>query len=331
MKSVMFGAAVLVFAMTAAQADPMKIRTGWVSATSDTPLLIGKPGIPKHEGVSYTLEPIHFQGSPQQLMAFAANELDFVGFGYSALPTAILNAGMGDLRIIADVFQDGAPGSYSNQFLVLKDGPVHSIADLKGKVAATNGAGSAIDMAMRVGLKKEGLEDKRDYSVIEVAFPNMPSVLKEHKADIIASTRLQTADPAIQAYARPLFTQRDAIGRSQMSQVIAHEAFLEKNRAVVIDYLEDMLRVLAWYSDPAHHDEVVKTYAEWTKVPAASYDSWLFVKGEDFYRDPNGVPAVEALQANIETQRSLGLIKAPFEVQRYIDLSYIKEAGKRLN
>jgi len=155
MKLVGFCALALVIGMSAAMADPMKIRTGWVSATSDTPLLLGKSaGITKHEGISYTLEAVHFQGSPQQLMAFAASELDFVGFGYSALPTAILNAGMGDLRIIGDVFQDGAPGSYSNEFLVLKDGPIHSVADLKGKVAATNGAGSAIDMALRVMLKK---------------------------------------------------------------------------------------------------------------------------------------------------------------------------------
>jgi sulfonate transport system substrate-binding protein len=323
-------AASLVAVAGAASADPAKLRIGWVSATSDAPALIGKTGIAVHDGKSYTLDPIHFPGSPQQLTALATGDLDMVSFGFSVLPTAIINAKMDDLRVIADVFQDGVPGTYSNQFLVLNDSPIKTIADLKGKVAATNGAGSAVDMTLRAMLRKNGLEDKRDYSTIEVAFPNMPAVLKDHKADIVASTRAQTADPAIRAIARPLFTQRDALGRSQMAMVTARQGFLDKNRAVVIDYLEDSLRILHWYSDPANHAEVVKIFAQYTKLPESTYDSWLFVKSEDFYHEPDGIPALDALKGNVATQRDLGFVKSDFDIDKYVDLSYIKEASARL-
>jgi sulfonate transport system substrate-binding protein len=314
----------------AAQADPLKLRVGWVSATSDAPLLMfGKPGIAAHEGVSYVLEPIHFQGSPPMITALATNEIDLVGFGFSSLPIAVLNAGMGDLRIIADLFQDGVAGNYSNEFLVLKDGPVGTVEDMKGKLAVTNSAGSAIDMSLRAMFRKHNLEDKRDFTIIEAAFPNMPSMLKDHKVDLISGTRVFTADPAIRAYARTLFTQRDAIGPSEMALLVARAGFLEKNRAAVVDYLEDGLRALHWYSDPANHDEAVKLFADFTKLPASAFASWLFVQGEDFYRDPNGLPDLDALQSNVAMERDLGFVKGELDVRKLADLSYIEEAARR--
>jgi NitT/TauT family transport system substrate-binding protein len=316
---------------TIASAEPVKLRFGWVSATADAPfLMFAKEGIAKHEGVSYTLEPIHFQGSPPMITALATNDVDLGGLGFSALPIAVLNAGLSDLRIIADQFQDGVPGNYSNEFLVLKDGPIKTIDDMKGKVAATNSAGSAIDMALRAMLRQHKLEDKRDYTMIEAAFPNLPSLLKEHKADLVASTRVFTADPATHDFARVLFTQRDALGRSEMAMLVARASFLEKNRAAIVDYLEDTLRLLRWYGDPAHRGDAVKAIAEFTKQPASAFSSWMFVPGQDFYHDPNGLPDLDALQANIAMQRDLGFIKNTLDVKPLTELGYVKEAARRI-
>ena len=66
-----------------------------------------------------------------------------------SLPLAVENAKMDDLRVISDVFQDGVPDYYTNEFMVLKDGPIKTLSDLKGTVVATNLAGSAVDIAMR--------------------------------------------------------------------------------------------------------------------------------------------------------------------------------------
>ena len=223
----------------AASADPVHVRIGWVSGSSDVPLVaIGPKDILKHEGKSYVLDITHFQGSPPQITALAADEIDFVGFGFSVLPTAVFNARMTDLRVVADMFQDGAPGGYSNEFLVLKDGPIHSVADMKGHVAVTNSAGSAVDMVLRAILRKNGLEPVRDVTVLEAGFGNMPAMLREHKVDLIPGTRLTNGDPALRAYAQTLFTQKDAVGRAQMAELVGREGFLQKNRAAVVDYLE---------------------------------------------------------------------------------------------
>jgi sulfonate transport system substrate-binding protein len=325
-------AMVIVAGASATSAEPAHLRVGWVSGSSDVPLVaIGPKDVLRHEGKSYVLEMTHFQGSPPQITALAANEIDFVGFGFSALPTAVFNARMTDLRIVADMFQDGAPGGYSNEFFVLKDAPIRSVAEMKGHVAVTNSAGSAVDMVLRAILRKNGLEPNRDVTILEAGFGNMPPMLKEHKVDLIPGTRLTNGDPVFRAITRPLFTQKDAVGRTQMAELVARQGFLEKNRAAVVDYLEDSLRELRWFSDPANHAAAVKIFSDFTKIPAAQFDPWLFVKGEDYYKDPNGAPDLEALQANVDTMRSLGFTKETLEVKKYADLSLVKEAAARLN
>ncbi len=313
-----------------AAADPVKLRIGYVVPGADSPLLMfDKSGIAKHEGQSYTLDTIRFQGTPPMITALAAGEIDIAPLAFSTLSLAVQNAGMSDLRIIADVFQDGVTGYYTNEYMVLKDSPIKTVEDLKGKIVVSNGAGSAVDMAMRAMLKKHGLVDKKNVTFVEGAFPNMKAMLQEHKVDLISGVRPFTADPGLRSIARTLFTQKEAIGRSEMIIDTAREGFLQKNKQAVVDYLEDSLRALHWYSDPAHHDEVVKIVSDYTKAPAALYQGWLFTKGGDFYHDPNGNPDLPALQGNIELQRSLGFLKGDLDAKKLADLSFVEEAAKK--
>ena len=144
------------------------------------------------------MEPVRFAGTPPMITALANNELEISNLAYSTLGIAIQNAGLDDLRIIADEFQDGVDGYYSQEYMVLKDGPIQKVEDLKGKVVATNAAGSAVDVAMRAMLRKHGLEDKRDYTVIEAPFPTMRAMLgreegRHHPGGAAVRLRSRTA------------------------------------------------------------------------------------------------------------------------------------------
>jgi len=168
----------LLAATGPARAEPLKLRIGWVVVPASLePIYFAKPGIALHNGKSYELEPIHFAGTTQQLQALGTGDLDLANLAYSAVGAAIQNANMRDLRIIFDGVQDGAHGYYSNEFMVLKDSPVRQIEDLKGRVLATNAIGTAVDIGMKAIALRHGLEGRHDFSVIEVSFPNMKSVL----------------------------------------------------------------------------------------------------------------------------------------------------------
>ena len=241
-------AAVALLAPAAQSADPVKIRISWVApVTNWASIMLEKKDLAKHLGKSYTLEPVRFAGTPPMVTALANGELEVANLAYSTLAIAIQNAGMDDLRIIADEFRDGVPGYYSQEYMVLADGPIKKVEDLKGKVVMTNAAGSAVDIAMRAMLRKFGLEDKRDYTVVESPFPTMRAMLSEKKVDMIPAVVPFSYDPELRKIGRTLFVQRDAIGVTDMIVWTARKPFLDKNRAAMVDFMEDTLRITRWY------------------------------------------------------------------------------------
>src|SRR5579862_9736802 len=116
-----------------AKADPIKIRLAYAVPVSNwAPLLPEKKELAKHWGTSYDFEAVRYQGTPPMITALAVNELEIGNLAYSTLGLAIQNAGLDDLEVIADEFQDGAPGFYSDEFFVRKDSGIAKVEDLKG-------------------------------------------------------------------------------------------------------------------------------------------------------------------------------------------------------
>jgi sulfonate transport system substrate-binding protein len=312
----------------AANAEPLHIREAWVAPGNWASIWLQKKDVTKHFGQSYVMEPVHYVGTPPMITALANNETEVANLAYSTLGIAIENAGLKDLRIVTDEFQDGVPGYYSQEFMVLADGPIHKVEDLKGKVVATNAAGSAVDVSMKAMLHKHGLEPNRDYTVVEAPFPAMRAMLAEKKVDLIPAVLPFSYDPELRKIARDLFIQKDAIGVADMVVWVARKPFIDAHRAALVDFFEDTLRIVHWYIDPANHEAAKQILGDLVKRPPQIFD-WAFTN-KDVYHDPNLVPNLEALQKNVDLTHELGFTKASFDVKAYSDLSLIQEAAKRL-
>src|SRR5262249_1125351 len=154
-------AAISLLAQGASKAEPVKIRVSWIAPLSNwASLLMEKKEIARHMGRTYILEPVRYAATPQQTPTLANNQLQIANRAFARFPIAITTAGLSDLRVIADEFQDGVQDYYSQEYMVLADGPVKRLEDMKGRVIATNSGGSAVDVAMRKMLLKVGLEQK---------------------------------------------------------------------------------------------------------------------------------------------------------------------------
>jgi NitT/TauT family transport system substrate-binding protein len=312
-----------------AAAEPLKIRLSYVVPIGNwATLLEEKKDLAVHRGKSYQLEITRFAGTPPMVTALAAGELDIADLTYPTLPIAIQNAGLDDLRVIADEFQDGNPGYYSVEYFVLGSGPIKTVADLKGKVVAVNASGAAVDIAMRAMLRRHGLENKRDYTIVESPFPTMRAMLAEKKVDLVPAVLPFSLDPEMRRIGWPLFDTKDAIGVSEFSFWVARKGFIEKNRAALTDMMEDSLRIARWYLDPANHDEAAAICGRITKQPAERYD-WAFTK-QDNYRDPDMMPDLAALQRNVDLVHDLGFVGKSLDVTKYADLSVVEDAAARL-
>ena len=322
-------AVALTLAILPANAEPLKIRAGWAVVPAQlTSIIFENKSILKHYGTSYTFEPIRFRGSAPQITALAAGEIDIAAFAFSTFGLAIQNAKMEDIRVIGDLYQDGIPGYYTSQYVVRADSPIKTIEDLKGKVLASNGIGGAIDMAMRKMLKDHGLEEKRDYSIVEIQFPNMIATLEEKKVDLAGLVTPFSIEAEKKGLSRTLFTIKDAMGETQTTLMAARKPFIDKNRAALVDFFEDVQRATRWYLDPANHDAVVDIIAKFTKQPKTEFADWVFTK-DDYYHDPDARPNLKALQSNLKDQKALDFLKIDIDVAKYADLSLVDEAAKR--
>jgi sulfonate transport system substrate-binding protein len=312
-----------------AGAEPLKVRIAWVVPVGNwASIIYEKKDLMKHYGKSYEVEPVHFQGTPQMMQALAAGELEIADLAYSTFAIAIENAGMSDLRVLGDEAQDGV-NNYTGKYYVLKDGPVKTIEDLKGKTLATVGVGAALDIPVRAMLRKHGLEDRRDYQMVETAFPNMLPMLLEHKVDFITSVNPFSRDPRFQEQTRVLFTVKEAMdGPTQFIIWTARKAFLDKNHAAMVDLMEDAVRVTRFLTDPANHAAVVQIAAKITKQPPERLD-YVYTK-DDNYRDPMMRPNMANLQRAIDVQQQTGFLKTKLDVKQYADLDILKEAIARI-
>ena len=315
--------------MSGASADPVKIRIGWATMPGHLiPVLYSKPEILKYYGKSYTVEPILFRGSSPQITAMAAGEIDMAAFSPLVLVLAANNAKL-DVKVVADILEDGVEGFNSEAFMVKKDSGIKSVADLKGKRIGTNAIGSAADTSMRVMMKKNGLQDKRDFTVVEVAFPNIPPMLDEGKLDMGPVVQPMAGQLLAGGKYEVLFRSKDSFGPAMLVFLAARADFLEKNRTALMDYFEDHVRAVRWFTDPKNRAEAVDIIGKFMKQPPENL-SHLFT-ANDYYRHPYMFPNIESLQRLVDLTHEIGLAPVKLVVApKFVDTSFVEEAKKRI-
>jgi NitT/TauT family transport system substrate-binding protein len=317
-----------------ARADGVAIRIGWAQAPGHLAPLFDvlatkHAEIMPHQAKTYDASAIHFGGSTPQIQAIAVGEIEIAALAPSSLTLAIANAGL-DVRIVSDVEQDGLPGHYDEPFIVRKDGPIKTIEDIKGKRIATNAIGSASDNAMRMGLRKNGIQDK-DVTTVEADFVNMVPMIEADKVDLVALMPqfIHRVD-ALGRY-RTLFTASQ--GRGGPAQTVAwvmRADFIAAHRPALVDFFEDHIRAVRWFLDPNNREEALAIAMQVTKQQRVDLD-YAFTDA-DFYRSPDMIPDVAAAQREIDESFKLGLLpKAVSLSPTYVDLSLVTEAKKRVD
>jgi len=313
-----------------AATEPLKIRAGWVNTPATmSPLLFQKREILKHYGKAYVVEPVKFADSTAVLAALRAGEIEIGAVSYSNVGAGVVRQGIRDLRIVADGNQGGVDGYASVDFYVRNDSDIRSVADLKGKVLATNGLGGAADFGLRVMLHRSGLLDKRDVTIVASPFPTLGKLLLDGKVALVSLPAPFSYDPAVKAGARKLFSVRDGLGPTQQLVTTAMRGFLDNNRAALHDFFEDYVIAMRWFTDPGNRDEAIRILAKVSNLPEARFTSWAFTR-DDFYRDPSARPNVAALTANLATLQETGFLPVALDPSPYLDLRFIEEAARRL-
>lgn len=312
-----------------AAAEPVKIRyaTGGGIGPNEMETVIYldwmQKNVLKRYGKDYTVDMTFTRGTPEAASLLAAGQADMATLSFAAFANMVAkDAVPGGLTIVSDNYQDGRQGSAANTWFVLNDSPIKSAADLKGKKIAINAFGSAVDLALRVYLKKNNMDPRRDVQIVEVAFPNIAAAVREKRVDAGVLILPFMATETAKGDLRPIFSGGDAFGPySVIFQVVTND-FLKKNPDAVKGYLADYVAGLQWFYDPKNRAKAVEITAEFTKSPAAVLDSY-FMTPRDYYRDPNACVGVKTIQVPIDAMTSEGLLATKVDVSKHLNMSYL--------
>ena len=312
-------------------AEPLKLRVQYpVAPGYVTPMIPHVPAsVQPHYGKSYVVEPVFIQGSSQALTAFAAGELEIAGFTPQSLAYSVLEAKI-DSRAIGQWLATDVPGYGKSSFWVHKD-EIKKVEDLKGKVVGVNGRGTTIGTAAVLMLKRHGLKEGQDYQLVEVRIDAAFVALQAKRVSLAYIIRpwdrQAMKDPAL----APLFGIGDVFGRSETGFMQVKPEFMAKNRAALVDFLEDQMRFRRWAEDPKTRPEAIKILATVMKQPEAAFADWVFTKNDNSYRDPDLKIDVAALQRNIDLLKEADIIKETVDAKKYVDMSLAEEAKRRVD
>jgi NitT/TauT family transport system substrate-binding protein len=319
-------------AVGAAGAEPAKIRVDWSTIPGQFAPLIPTvpkyaPNVYRHYGKSYVVEPIRLQGGGASLTALAADQIDIATISPQALVLGVTEAKL-EMRVIGQQISTEVPGYLLTHFWV-RGSEIKKVEDLKGKVVAVNARGANVDSAAHMMLRKSGLEEPRDYQIAEVRFPAMIAALESKRVDAVPLVppfdRIAARNPEL----KRLFSVGDAFGPVETLMFITHASFVTKNRAALVDFLEDNIRMRRWMFDPKTRMDAITQLSDTTKIPAAEYAEWVYTTN-DYYYHPQALTDIQRLQHNVEVLKQAGVIPNAINVAPYVDLSLVKEAAARV-
>ena len=325
-------AALLWLAVAPALADPVTIRMDWAQTPGQFAPLIPTtpqyaPDLYRHYGKSYVVEPLKMAGGGATLTALATGDTDVSTLSPQTLVLGVTNAHI-EMRVIGQQLSTEVPGYLQTYFWVHAD-EVRTVDDLKGKVVGVSAIGSNVDSAARMVMAKHGLTPPRDFQVLEISFPTQFQALMDRRIDaavLVPPFHLKAqAEPSV----KPIFSVGDAFGPVETLIWITRADFLAKNRAALVDMLEDNIRMRRWIFDPKTRADAVRQIADFTKFPADALNQWVYTHG-DYYFEPKALVDVPRLQKNVELMKEAGIVPQAIDVRPYVDMSLAEEAAARV-
>lgn len=296
-------------------AQPVKIRVGWMIPGDDIKyVMMKRPDILKHYSKWYTVEWFQFQGTAPQAQAILANSIDVATLGAASLVQAADKADI-DVVVTGQQMAEVKDKGFVTTWLVKKDSPINSVADLKGKTMAVNVYGSTTDIVTRTKLKKAGLNPGTDVKIVEVGFGQMEEALRKGQIDTGAFPQPFYYMALSKGDLRPVFDQGDV--QANFVQLINtfSRKFINDNPGAVKAFQEDWRTAANFVM--TNRDETIKVSSEVTKLPADLLQKFLITK-DDYFRTNTGMPDVQAIQGNWDFMLKEGYVKKQHDVNKYI-------------
>lgn len=312
-------------------AEPLEVPVGISPVMSSAAMFIAKEkGYFKEEGLNVIINPFKASG---------AKMVPFLATGQLLVAGGNINAGMYNaiaqdipIKIVSDK-GTVSPGHGYLALIVRKDhvdsGRYKSFKDLKGMTMAVTAKGVSQEIATELYLKSVGLT-LDDIKLRKLGYSDMNIALANKSID--ATVQIE---PFVAAAVKNNFAVRvagdDEVYPNQQSAAIFYSPiFMEKYPKQAQGFMNAYVRALRDYNDAfekgIRKEEIIKILTKNTKI-----------KDADIYRlvvpvglSPDGLVNVESLKNDAAWYLQRGYLKKPTNMDAVVDLSYAKNAVKKL-
>ena len=279
----------------AAGAEPLKINEGWVAPGNWASIWLQKKDLARHFGQILLMDAGALRrhaADDHRRLPTTRSRSPISPIRRSASPSQ--NAGLDDLRIVSDEFQDGVARLL--------------FAGIHGAQGRPDPQGRGPQgQSRRHQCRRQRRRRRHEGDAAQARLGAQPrlyrrrsavtghaAMLAEKKVDLMPAVLPFSYDPELRNIARPLFLQKDAIGVSDMVVWAVRKPFIDAHRAALVDFFEDTLRIMHWYRGPGESQAAMRSSRAWPSGRPQIFD-WAFTK-RDVYHDPNMIPNLDALQ-----------------------------------
>jgi NitT/TauT family transport system substrate-binding protein len=325
---------VLLDSPVASAADPLTVKVGVTSSSSDVGFFIAdKKGYFREEGLAVELIP--FNSAAKMVAPLGTGQLDVGGGAPSAGYYNALKRGL-NIKIVAD--KASTPPGYNYQpLLVRKDlvdaGHYKSFKDLKGMKIAGSAPGSGSNSALNEALKKGGLK----YSDVERVFMSFPQhvLALQNKAVDAAVTTEPSATLAVQSGAAVRAAGSDTMYPYQQVAVVLYGGeFMSAHPDAAMRFMRAYVKALRDYNDALkdgklagpNANEVIDILTEYTNVKDAAIYRMITPQGAN----PNGGVDEPSLRNDLQFFKDQGEVTGDVAVEQGLDTSFVEAALKDL-
>lgn len=263
--------------------DKLRVGKAVAAAFSFVPLDVGmETGIFKRHSIE--IEEASFAGSAKLQQGLASDSID-LGLG-SGPELAFVAKGAPVLGVAA---MAGPPLLFA--LIVRKDGPIHSVADLKGKKISVTTVGSLTSWLVRELSRQEGWGPD-GIQVLELGSdPAQLAALKTNQTDGLPID-LATAYKLEQAGEVRILTRfGDLVKDFHIHVIYASDAIMQRNPEAVRHFLAGWFETIAFMRQ--HRDETVKIAAPVMNVDAGiagrTYDELMPMFSDDGRFEPKAL------------------------------------------
>ena len=298
-----------------AQDKPVTIRLGNTTTSGEDQiwLMKARPDLTPNQGKAYALETFPFRGGDLRFRAFQAGQVDgAVSTGTGAVTAAVKGVPL----IIVAALSEEDDAFYSSPYVVLDDGPIKSVKELKGKTIGLNGLREAFELGARLALLDVGLDPDRDVKWAVVPPPNMGDALRAGKIDLASLSQPFYSAETTRGGIRTLFTHHTASGFKDEFLLYFNPDFVKKNQGAIRAFLTDFVAATKYYM--ANTKEAREAIS---KAKLVEMDPAVYIPMVALNRKADGQPSRQYLEALQKGLLRAGYIDKTIDIGTIVDTS----------